>query len=297
MHAPEQMLIGSNWLHVLGSRYLTSWLAAQQWRPALTTYQTGKLFQVGRPDDMRISVFERTFNCSMGLWVSQNFRMSSKYQPWRLENALAIGVLHPRYDGLHIPRTTCITGDLNIHHLAVEDSGRPAFVATHFKCPATLGERASFTPLWQPELVNSLIPEDRCHLKRLAMRDGRSRHVIVVSQNDVAADYCNRRNDGGCVTDLASKDIVASGLPIPHSPSWYHDKLWGLNSGTGKFDSIDMEQGRFAPPGFVRHPTWFDLRGQLRRGHAFVAEQRSDVQRSGTMTNHESQSPNFEFPI
>jgi uncharacterized protein (TIGR03032 family) len=250
---------GGNWLQVLGSRYLTSWLAEQQVSLALTTYQSGKLFLVGRRDDMQISVFERTFNRSMGLWASPNGQtlwMSSKYQLWRFENALAPGALHQGYDGLYIPRAAYTTGDLDIHDVAVEDSGRMVFVATHFNCLGTLSERASFTPLWRPRFISALIPEDRCHLNGLAMRDGRARYVTVVSQSDVADGWRDRRNDGGCVIDVASNDIVASGLSMPHSPRWYHEKLWVLNSGTGEFGSIDLEQGRFEPlafcPGYLR---------------------------------------------
>lgn len=252
MHAPEQMARDANWLQVPGSRYLTSWLAAKQRSLKLTTHQTGKLFQV-RPDDMRISVFERTCICSIGLWTSSNgqtFRMSSKYPLWRFENALVIGVLRQGYDGLYVPRAAYTTGDLDIHNLAVENSGRQVFVTTHFNCTATLSERASFTPLWRPEFVNSLIPEDRCHLKELAMRDGRARDVIVVWRSVIADDWRDRYMDNGYLIDVTSNDIVASSLSMPHSPCWYRNKLWVLNSGTDEFDSIDMEQGRFAPPGF-----------------------------------------------
>ena len=37
------------WLNVIGSRYFLDWLAEQQVSLAFTTYQTGKLFLVGRP--------------------------------------------------------------------------------------------------------------------------------------------------------------------------------------------------------------------------------------------------------
>ena len=55
------------WLNVMGSRYLLDWLAEQRISLAFTTYQTGKLFFVGRKPDQAISVFERTFNHCMGL--------------------------------------------------------------------------------------------------------------------------------------------------------------------------------------------------------------------------------------
>lgn len=250
---------GEPWLQVLGSRYLTAWLAEQRLSLALTTYQTGKLFLLGRGADQKIAVFERTFNRSMGCWASADARtiwMSSQYQMWRFENAPAGGALHQGYDALYIPRAAYTTGDLDIHDVAVEDSGRVVFVATHFNCLATLSERASFTPLWRPPFVSAWVPEDRCHLNGLAVRDGRVRYVTAVSQSDVADGWRDRRGDGGCVIDLQTGDLVARGLSMPHSPRWYRGKLWVLNSGSGEFGSVDLDQGRFEPltfcPGYLR---------------------------------------------
>jgi uncharacterized protein (TIGR03032 family) len=193
------------WLQVLGSRYLTAWLAEQQLGLALTTYQTGKLFLVGRGADQQLSVFERTFNRSMGCWAApdaQTLWMSSQYQLWRFENALAPGHLHQGYDGLYVPRAAFTTGDLDIHDVAVEASGRVVFVNTLFGCLATLHEHASFTPLWGPPFLSALVPEDRCHLNGLAVRDGRVRYVTAVASSDVADGWRDRRGDGGCVIDV-----------------------------------------------------------------------------------------------
>ena len=43
---------------------------------------------------------------------------------------------------------------------------------------------------------------------------------------------------------------------MPHSPRWYADRLWLLNSGTGGLGWIDLSSGRFVQvaelPGFTR---------------------------------------------
>ena len=97
-------------------------------------------------------------------------------------------------------------------------------------------------------------------MDHLALRDGRARYVTVVSQSDVADGWRDRRRDGGCVIDVQSNAVVASGLSMPHSPRWYRDKLWVLNSGTGEFGSVDLETGRFEPvafcPGYLRGLTF-----------------------------------------
>ena len=112
------------------------------------------------------------------------------------------------------------------------------FVNTLFGCLATFSPRASFQPLWRPPFLSALVPEDRCHLNGLAMRDGRPAYVTAVAASDVADGWRDRRRDGGCVIDVASGGIVASGLSMPHSPRWYRDRLWVLNSGTGEFGSV-----------------------------------------------------------
>jgi uncharacterized protein (TIGR03032 family) len=249
------------WLEALGSRHFASWLGEQNVSLALTTYQAGKLFLVGRQTGGRISIFERTFNRCMGLCAhGPTIWMSSLYQLWRLENALKPGQLHNGYDALYTPRIGYTTGDIDLHDLAVEQDGRAVFVATLFNCLATLSHGYSFQPLWRPPFISKLVPQDRCHLNGLALVDGRAAYVTAVSQSDIADGWRDRRNDGGCVVDVRSNQVLATGLSMPHSPRWYRDRLWLLNSGTGYFGYIDFEQRRFLPmtfcPGYLRGLTF-----------------------------------------
>ena len=46
---------------LLASRQFTGWLAEQRVSLAFTTYQTGKLFLVGRKPDEQLAAFERNF--------------------------------------------------------------------------------------------------------------------------------------------------------------------------------------------------------------------------------------------
>jgi hypothetical protein len=137
-----------------------------------------------------------------------------------------------------------------------EGLGGVIFVNTLFSCLATVSEKYSFIPLWQPPFISKLAAEDRCHLNGLALRDGQPRYVTAVSQSDVADGWRDRRRDGGCVIDISSNEIILTGLSMPHSPRWYKDKLWLLNSGTGEFGYADIERGVFEPvafcPGYMR---------------------------------------------
>jgi uncharacterized protein (TIGR03032 family) len=245
------------WIEVTCSRQFPSWLAEHQVSLGFTTYQTGKVFLLGRHPDGQIAVFERTFNRCMGLWGDgQTLWLSSLYQLWHFENALRPGETFRGYDRLYIPRVGYTTGDLDIHDIAIEASGRVLFLATSFSCLATLNNRYNFTPLWRPPFVSKYAAEDRCHLNGLAMQDGKPRYVTVVSTSDVTDGWRDRRRDGGCVVEVPSGKIVVSGLSMPHSPRVYRDRLWLLNSGTGFLGSVDFGSGEFKPltfcPGYLR---------------------------------------------
>lgn len=245
------------WLEVTSSRDFAAWLAAQNVSLAFTTYQTGKLFLLGRNPQNQLAVFERTFTRCMGLWGDgQTLWMSSLYQLWRFENVLHPGELYQGHDRLYVPRVGYTTGDLDIHDLACDAAGRLLFVNTRFGCLATLSERDSFAPLWQPPHLSGLVPEDRCHLNGLALGEGRPRYVSLVSRSDVADGWRAERRAGGCVLEVPSGNVVASGLSMPHSPRLYRGELWLLNSGTGYVGKVDRERGQFVPltfcPGYLR---------------------------------------------
>lgn len=268
------------WLQISGSRFFLDWLAEVNVSLAFTTYQTGKLFLIGRRPNDRISAFERTYTHCMGMHASADGRtlwVSSRFQLWRFEQAPAAAVpYHPGedstaaetdpgsfsgwtqrgYDVVYIPRVGYTTGHVDVHDVAVEAGGRVVFVNTLFGCLATISDVACFTPLWKPPFLSSIVPEDRCHLNGLALRDGKAAFVTVVSQSDVADGWRDQRRDGGCVLEVPSGEVVCSGLSMPHSPRWYRDQLWVLNSGTGEFGRVDRQSGRFEPvtfcPGYLR---------------------------------------------
>ncbi|MEO1094998.1 MAG: TIGR03032 family protein [Cyanobacteria bacterium J06638_28] len=276
-------------LEITGSRQFTAWLAERPLSLAFTTYQAGKMFWLGLQPDGRLSVFERTFERSMGLCVQDStLWLSTLYQLWRFENTLQPGQNYQGYDALYVPQMSYVTGDLDIHDVVVApapgksdrepaatkheaktstlnpqtsspnlpSSPFPLFVNTLFSCLAQPSATHSFVPVWQPPFISKLAAEDRCHLNGLALRDGQPRYVTAISQSDVADGWRDQRVEGGCVVDMASHEVITTGLSMPHSPRWYRGKLWLLNSGRGEFGYVDGATGRFEAvtfcPGYLR---------------------------------------------
>ncbi len=235
-------------LEITTSRQFPEWLVEQRLSLAFTTYQAGKVFLIGLKPDGRASIFERTLNRCMGMVASgASLYISTLYQLWRFENALEPGRVHDGHDRLYVPQAGSITGDLDIHDLALDGDGGLIFVNCLFSCLATTSDTHSFVPLWQPPFIDKLAAEDLCHLNGLAMRDAKPGRVTAVSESDVADGWRDKRRDGGCVIDVAANQVILRGLSMPHSPRWYRDRLWLHNSGTGEFGHVELEAGRFEP--------------------------------------------------
>ena len=102
-----------------------------------------------------------------------------------------------RYDALYLPRATYHTGDLNIHDMAL--LGDELWVAaTRFSCLAKLSYDFNFVPVWHPWFVSDLVPEDRCHLNGIAVRDGRPRYMTALGATDVAGTWREKRPPAAC---------------------------------------------------------------------------------------------------
>jgi len=254
---------GQPQLEFMPSRQFPEWLAENRLSLTFSTYQAGKLFFIGLQPNGRLSIFERTFNRSMGLWSDgQTIWMTSLYQLWRFENALQPSENHQGYDRLYVPQLAYTTGDIDAHDVAAGADGRPVFVNTLFSCLATPSEAKSFRPLWHPTFISRLLPEDRCHLNGLAMENGRPRYVTAVGETDVTDGWREKRVGGGVVIDVVENRIVARGLSMPHSPRLHDGKLWLLDSGTGHFGFIDLSAERFEAvafcPGYLRGLSFHD---------------------------------------
>ncbi len=241
----------------MASPRFPAWLAEERLGLAVSSYQAGKLFLVGLGTDGRLAVCERTLARCTGLWSDgQTLWLATAWQLWRFENVLPPGERERGRDRLFVPRLAHVTGDLDVHDVAVDDHGRPLFVNTLFSCLARPSERASFVPVWRPPFVSNLVPEDRCHLNGVALEAGQPRYVTAAAACDVRAGWRERRADGGVLVDVRSGETVLAGLSLPHSPRLHLERLWLHDSGRGFFGYADRTRGRFEPvspcPGYAR---------------------------------------------
>lgn len=239
------------------SRGLADWLSRNKVSLAFTSYQSGRLYLVGVDEHKRVSFHERFLARAMGLWADpQRLLVATIFQVWRFENVMSSGGTGRGPDRHYVPRVAHTTGDLDIHDIAVMDDGRIVFVNTLYSCLATLSVAHSFKPYWKPPFISKLAAEDRCHLNGLAMRNGEPAYVTATSRSDVVNGWRDRRAEGGCVVDVTTDKIITDKLSMPHSPRWFGDALWVLNSGTGHIGTIDLDSGSFQPrtfcPGFLR---------------------------------------------
>ena len=248
---------------LLASQGFNGWLAENGASLALSTYQASRLMFLGLRPDGSLRGHERLLEHCQGLWSDgETIWAAGKSMLWRFRNDLTPGTATPQGATCRfVPRESRVTGLLDIHDIGLGRMGdmaapAPIFVNTAFSCLATISDSASFRPLWQPRFISALMPEDRCHLNGLAMDGARPAFVTAISRSDVADGWRERRRDGGVVLDVATGEVVASGLSMPHSPRLHGGKLWLLNSGTGEFGTIDPADGRFTPvtfcPGYAR---------------------------------------------
>jgi uncharacterized protein (TIGR03032 family) len=240
------------------SRGLAGWLQTNRVSLAVTSYQTGRVYLIGADRNGRVSFFERIFERAMGIVGNGNrIYLGGLYQLWRFENVLRRGEsIRNQFDKCYVPRNAQTIGDIDIHELGVQKSGRVVFVNTKYSCLAEPSLTHSFKAIWKPPFISKLAPEDRCHLNGLAMVAGKAKYVTAVCKSDSVDGWRERRSDGGVVIDVETDEIVCEGLSMPHSPRWANGKLWLLNAGTGYLGWVDFEKKKFVPhtfcPGFMR---------------------------------------------
>jgi len=230
----------------------------------VSTYQAGKAIVI-RNDNGALNTHFRPFAKPMGIAASGNsLTIGGANTVWEYRNMPALAKkLEPvgKHDACYLPRRIHITGDIDIHELAWSDDNELWVVNTRFCCLCTLDLDHSFYPRWRPSFVSAWAPEDRCHLNGLAMVNGRPKYVTALGETDTFAGWRANKAKGGVLIDVETNKILLRGLSMPHSPRWYRNKLWLLESGKGSLAQVDLERRSWRTiaqlPGFTRGIDFF----------------------------------------
>lgn len=258
----------------------------------VSTYQAGKLVTVGARDGtlmLGFANFERPMGIAIG---AGELAIATKNQIWLLKIAPDVArQLDPpgTYDACYVARMSHFTGEIHAHEAAWVE-GELCVVNTLFSCLCTLHANYSFVPKWRPPFITELAAEDRCHLNGLAVDGGRAKYVTALGETNSREGWREGKAKGGCLIDVASGNIVARGLSMPHSPRVHGGQVWLLDSGTGRLVMIDSRNGSVHAaaqlPGYVRGLSLLDryafvglskIRETSTFGGVPIAEQRDSL--------------------
>jgi len=221
----------------------------------VSTYQAGKLILlragdeslnthfISLPKPMGVAFNGNRLSVGSGAHVIDYFNIpnvGSKVEPFNT------------HDAAFLPRRTHVTGDIDIHEMGFDSDDELWIVNTL----CTLDINHSIVPRWRPPFITAYDLTDRCHLNGLAMRDGKPRYVTALGTSDKAAGWRENKAFGGMLMDIDDNRMITEGLSMPHSPRWYRDKLWVLESGAGQLITVDEKTGEKTViaqvPGFCR---------------------------------------------
>lgn len=226
---------------------------------AVSTYQAGKLILV-RARDGLLNTHFRDFHSPMGVaWRGGWVALGTKHEVWKFRAFGGIGSqvdAEQPPDSVYLPATRYTTGDIQVHDLAWGAGNELWAVNTRFSCLCTFDGEYNFVPRWKPPFISALSAEDRCHLNGLAMVEGEPAYVTCHAMTDTPAGWRDHKANGGCIVEVATGEVIASGLCMPHSPRVYGGVLFYLESGYGRLSAIDLDSGQSKVvcelPGFTR---------------------------------------------
>jgi uncharacterized protein (TIGR03032 family) len=231
----------------------------------VTTYQAQRILCLTAPSSQRMAMLMRVFPRPTGFALELNrMAMCSKNQIWFFSTTNELCDLEGNampHDWFYVPRRSHVTGDIASHQV-VWQKNELLIVNTRFSCLCTLDPKWSFVPGWKPRFISAYVPEDRCHLNGVCLKNGRPKYATALGETDTKEGWRPTKATGGIVIDIPSGEIITRGLSMPHTPVYYRDKLWVLESGTGSLLVVDEKTGQTTTacrlPGFLRGLSFID---------------------------------------
>ncbi len=213
-----------------------------------STYQAGKLIFVSSPTGEAIYKYAKTFRRPMGIDVHENkLAVASRDYVEIYSKSVKLGRAYPSkpnfYDAIFVPQAKYFTGRTDMHEIIYHEGDIWA-VNTSFSCIAKMSDDQHFVPVWQPNFISELAPEDRCHLNGVILEKGKPAYVTFFDQSDISNGWRKTPIDTGVLYDCQKQEVVLDKLSMPHSPTKIANLIFFLQSATGevmKYDIISKE--------------------------------------------------------
>ena len=203
-----------------------------------STYQAGRLIFVSSPTGKSIYKYAKNFKRPMGIDVLENrLAVASRnyVEIYSKSDKLARAFpLKPNfYDSFYTPQAKYFTGIADMHEIAF-DEGNLWAVNTSFSCITKMSDKAHFIPVWKPDFITELEPEDRCHLNGLIMEDGTPRYVTFFDKSNEKNGWRKTAINTGVLYDCQNQKVLLDNLSMPHSPTKLGEDIFFLQSANGE---------------------------------------------------------------
>ena len=229
----------------------------------ISTFQAGKLIFLSPMDENSLIQLPRTFEKPMGVTLDEKkdkLALACKDEIIVFSNSKELAAHYPKspdtYDALYMPRVTYHTGPLDIHDLSYAADGSLYAVNTLFSCIIKVNDDYNFSPYWIPPFIDKMVSEDRCHLNGMALKNGIPKYATSFNQGNSFQSWRENITTTGVVFDIETNEVVASNLPMPHTPRLFNNDLYVLLSATGELVKINLKNWKYDVivklDGFVR---------------------------------------------
>ena len=214
----------------------------------ISTYQAGKLVFISAKDKTKLVQLGKTIQKPMGVaFDGERLAVAGNQNIFIYSSAPLLAKGYPRqpdvYDNIFVPRAQYYTSLLDIHDLVWIDD-KLLMVNTRFSCLCWLDDKYNFLPFWKPNFISQLMPEDRCHLNGVAIKDNKPMYVSMLGISDEPGGWRANKTNGGIIMHIDSGEIIAGNLAMPHTPRLIEGELYALLSASGELIKINTNNGK-----------------------------------------------------
>lgn len=227
------------------SKSFAEFLHNQKGTIALTSFQAGKLIFISSPDGQTLIKYAKNFKKPMGMaFKNRNLAIACEENIEIYSGSKTLTASHPdtqnKYDILFVPITKMLSGPTDFHDIDFDSKGILA-ITTQFSCIARFDSNHGMTPVWKPDFISEIVPEDRCHLNGMACDSGEPVYVTAFDVSDTINGWRLTPYDTGVLIDVIKNEIVLDNLAMPHSPVYSNGILYFLLSAVGKVMAYDIK--------------------------------------------------------